>query len=105
MKLVTNIIGYVGGSILAIQNVPLVLRIWNRRSTGDLSYHTLAYFIIGGTMTIVYGVLINAPPIYATLAFSLMTNVVILVMKVIFDKTRQDEELLRRRHAQLGEGF
>lgn len=84
-KLVSDIIGYVGGSILAIQNIPLLLRIWKRKSTGDLSYHTLAFFIIGGTLTIIYGVMISAPPIYATLTFSLTTNVIVLGLKITFD--------------------
>lgn len=94
-KLVTDIIGYVGGSILAIQNIPLLIRIWKRRSTGDLSYHTLAFFIIGGVLTIVYGIMIRAPPIYATLAFSLSTNVTILILKIMFDQENRKKQMVQ----------
>jgi MtN3 and saliva related transmembrane protein len=84
-KLATDIIGYVGGSMLAIHNVPLLVKIWKTRSTQDLSYTALCIFIIGSILTIIYGILIQAPPVYGTIVFSLGTNIVVLVMKLFFE--------------------
>jgi uncharacterized protein with PQ loop repeat len=85
-KLYIDILGYVGGGVLAVQNIPLLVRIYKRRSTGDLSYHTLGFFLFGGATTIAYGALIRAPPIYATLALSWTVNFIILMLKIQYDK-------------------
>lgn len=86
MKLVANLIGYIGGCMLAVQNLPLLARIYKRKSAGDLSYHTIGYFLTGGGLTIAYGVLISAPPIYATLAFSWLVNLTVLCLKIKYDR-------------------
>lgn len=79
------IIGYIGGSILAVQLIPQIVKVIRRKSAKDLSYVTLCLYIIGGTLTIVYGILIDQPPIFATVSFSLTCNVSLLLMKLLFD--------------------
>lgn len=85
MTLTSDILGYVGGGILAIQHVPLTWRIWKRRTTDDLSYLTLMFFGIGAVLTIIYAIMIHAIPLYATITFSLFMNLIVLCMKIYFD--------------------
>lgn len=77
-----RIIGYVGCSLMSIQGVPQIWRVYKNKSASDLSYLTLALGCIGGGITVAYGVLINEPPIYATVSFTLLMNIIVLVLKI-----------------------
>ena len=82
----STILGYLGGGILCVQSVPQVIKVWRSRSAKDISYISLLTYLIGGSLTIAYGVLIGQPPIYATLAFSMTTVSTLLCSKVYFER-------------------
>lgn len=83
-----QVLGYLGGCILAVQAVPQVVKVVQRRSAKDLSYMTIAFVLLGGSLTVAYGVLINEPPVFATVSFTVFMNMVLLFLKVYFDHTR-----------------
>jgi MtN3 and saliva related transmembrane protein len=79
-----RILGYVGCSLLSLQAVPQVWRIYKNKSAKDLSYATLGVSSVGCGLTIAYGVLIGEPPIYATVSFSMFMNAVVFALKVLY---------------------
>lgn len=81
----TDIIGYIGGGILSVQNVPQLVRIMKRKSAKDLSYSMLGLFFIGAGLTIAYGVEIGAVPLFAPLCFSVFVNILITCAKMYYD--------------------
>lgn len=89
-----DIIGYVGGAILSIQNIPQLVRIIRRRSAKDLSYTMLALFFLGSTLTIVYGINIGAVPLFAPLCFSVFVNVLIASVKLYFDSRAVEQDTI-----------
>lgn len=82
---VSDILGYLGGSILAIQLVPQIYKVWKRKSASDISYGTLFLNIIGGSMVTAYGLLIHQPPVYATVICSVSCNVTLLITKCMLE--------------------
>lgn len=83
-------LGYLGCSIMSLQGVPQVWRVYKTKSTKDLSYATIAMSAIGGALTIVYGVLIEEPPIYATVSFTMCMNAMLLAFKLHYDPKALD---------------
>lgn len=84
MTLVSKILGYIGCSIMAVQGLPQLWRVYQKKSAADLSYTTLSIGCIGGGITISYGVLINEPPLYVSVGFSTVVNVLIIMMKAMY---------------------
>ena len=84
MELV-SIIGYTGGIILSFQSLPQVFKVWSTKSAKDLSYASLLTYLMGGSLTVTYGVLINQPPIYAPLVFSMINICNLLLSKFYFE--------------------
>lgn len=78
-------LGYLGCSIMSLQGVPQIWRMYKTKSTKDISYSTIALSCVGGALTIVYGVLIQEPPIYATVSFTMCMNAMLLVLKCRYD--------------------
>lgn len=77
-----NIIGFAAATLTTSAFLPQVLKIWHSRSTKDLSLPTLVTFIVGITLWLVYGLLVNANPIIIANVITLMLNLIILGFKL-----------------------
>jgi MtN3 and saliva related transmembrane protein len=80
-----SIFGYIGGSILAVQLIPQIIKVCRMKSAENLSFLTLFLNITGGSMVIYYGIMISQPPVYATVICSLSCNIILLICKCILD--------------------
>lgn len=82
MSLATAI-GYVAGFLTTLAFLPQVIKAWRTRSTEDLSIVMLCSFSGGVGLWIVYGILLQEPPI---ILFNVITLALALVLISI--KTR-----------------
>jgi MtN3 and saliva related transmembrane protein len=78
----TNILGFTAATLTTFAFLPQVLHVWRSQSTKDISLPMLVTFIAGITLWLVYGLLVNAAPIYIANAITLMLNLVILRFKL-----------------------
>ena len=78
----TNTLGFMAASLTTIAFLPQVIQVWRSRSTKDISLPMLVTFIAGITLWLIYGLLVNAAPIYLANAITLMLNLVILRFKL-----------------------
>ncbi len=69
---------------MAIQSLPQLLKVYQNKSAADLSYTTLVIGCIGGGITIAYGVLINEPPLYVSVSFSMVVNITVVILKIVY---------------------
>lgn len=76
-----KLLGYIGCSVMSLQGVPQVWRVIQTKSGTDLSYTTLLMGCAGGACTIAYGIMINEPPIYATVSFTVALNILLIGLK------------------------
>lgn len=77
-----DILGFSAGVITTLAFVPQVLKTWKSRSTNDLSLLWLLSFGIGVGMWLVYGFLLNSPPIIAANGATLVLVGVLLAVKI-----------------------
>jgi MtN3 and saliva related transmembrane protein len=84
---VTELLGFLAGTLTTISFVPQVFKAWRTKRCDDLSWGMLVAFSTGVSLWLIYGVQIWAPPIIAANAVTLALLIVIMVLKIKY-KTR-----------------
>ncbi len=78
----TNILGFMAASLTTFAFLPQVVQVWRSRSTKDISLPMLVTFIAGITLWLIYGLMVNAAPIYIANGITLILNLTILRFKL-----------------------
>ena len=81
----TIVLGYFAGFLTTISFVAQVVKTWKSRSASDLSLGMFSIFSVGVMCWLVYGFLLQEPPIIFWNAVTLVLVLAILVMKLKFD--------------------
>ena len=76
-------IGYVAGALTTIAFLPQVLKAWRSRSVEDLSLAMLLIFAVGVGLWIVYGALLDEPPIVLFNAITFALAQILLYFKLV----------------------
>ncbi len=77
-----DILGYTGGSMMALRSVADVYN--EIKQTNNVS-HTLQILtnLMGSSLFMTYGIIINNEPIYSTVAITIVNNMITLIIKMI----------------------
>jgi len=81
-----DLLGLVAGSLTTISFVPQVLKIWRTRSGQDVSFGMFILFSLGVLLWLVYGLALGAVPIIVANAATLILALVVLALKLRFDR-------------------
>ena len=81
----TIMMGYFAGFLTTISFLPQVVKTWKSRSASDLSLGMFSVFSVGVMFWLIYGFLIQEPPIIFWNSVTLALVLAILVMKLKFD--------------------
>lgn len=80
-----ELFGYIGGSILAFQHIPQIVKIWYNRSAHDLSSAFICFNILGLILMLVYAISTEDYPIAIPVGFSLVFSIVLGMSKSYID--------------------
>ena len=90
----SEIFGIAAATLSTIAFLPQVIKTWNTRSAGDVSYALLLTFSTGCLCWVIYGYQVEAIPVMIANSFTLGLNLTILAMKIVFknnsDNTRAE---------------
>jgi MtN3 and saliva related transmembrane protein len=92
-------IGFTAGTLTALAFLPQVIKTWQTRSAGDLSYGMLLAQSLGVALWIFYGLSIRSGPVIMSNSVTLTLTLVLLGCKVAFGRTDND---LARTHWSAG---
>lgn len=81
----THLFGYLAGFLTTVSFIPQVLKTWKSKSASDLSIGMFSIFSTGVMLWLVYGFLINEPPMILWNSVTLVLVLAILIMKYKFD--------------------
>jgi S-adenosylmethionine/arginine decarboxylase-like enzyme/uncharacterized protein with PQ loop repeat len=81
----TEVLGYVGGIVLAVALIPQVVHTYKTQSTSDISYGWQTIYITGLVLNYVYFVLLSATAAWVTLTIELFFALFLLAMKLKLD--------------------
>ncbi len=82
MEYLSSIIGYTAATLTTVSFVPQVMKVWQSKSTKDVSLGMYAFFTLGVAMWLVYGLLVSAWPVVIANAITLLLAGAVLVMKL-----------------------
>lgn len=74
-------LGYVAGFLTTLAFLPQVIKAWRTQSTDDLSWLMLGSFACGVSLWVVYGIMLEEPPIILFNAITLGLTVVLATIK------------------------
>ena len=80
-----EILGYVGGVVLAVALLPQVIKSYNEGSTSDFSYAWQLIYIVGLWLNFAYFIMVNAVAAWVTLIFELAFAHFLLFLKIRLD--------------------
>ena len=81
----TTMVGFLAGFLTTISFLPQVVKIWKSRAASDLSLGMFSVFSVGVVFWLVYGFLIQEPPLIFWNTVTLVLVLAILTMKLKFD--------------------
>ena len=81
----TTVVGFFAGFLTTISFLPQVVKTWKTRSASDLSLGMFSVFSVGVLFWLVYGFLIQEPPMIIWNSVTLILVLAILVMKLKID--------------------
>ena len=79
---VHNLVGYVAGLLTTMAFVPQALKTFRDRKTQDISLGMYIMFCAGVVLWLVYGVMIEAPPVIMSNIITIVLSGAILVLKI-----------------------
>lgn len=79
-------IGLVAGFLTSVAVIPQVVRTWRTRHARDISIWQPLILITGMLLWFLYGVLLRDLPLIAANAFSIACYLLLLGMKIVFDR-------------------
>jgi len=84
--IIFDTIGILGGVIFTIMNIPQIVQIVKTKSSKDLSYITITFYIVGTFMIITYGVYFDLFAVYIPCCLELVIEFILLGLKCFYDK-------------------
>ncbi len=81
--------GYIAAFLTTIAFLPQVLRTYRTRSAEDVSFLMLLLFISGLVFWIVYGFQLHSLPVLVANVITLIFNISILLMKLLYTERKQ----------------
>lgn len=79
-----TLLGLVAGTFTTLAFLPQVIRVWRRRSASDLSFLTLAVFVSGVALWVVYAWQISDIPMLLANAVTLVLTATLCGFKIYF---------------------
>lgn len=76
-----DILGYVAATLTTLSFLPQVIKVWQTRSTKDLSLTTLVALNVGIFLWLIYGLVLGAMPVIVANGVTLILTLTMLFFK------------------------
>ncbi|MFO0697922.1 MAG: SemiSWEET transporter [Nitrospira sp.] len=81
MDVVTTL-GLIAGTLTTIAFIPQIVKAWQSKSTGDLSWGMVTTFSTGVLLWLIYGIWIDSLPVILANAVTLLLQAGIIALKI-----------------------
>lgn len=75
-------LGLIAGTLTTIAFIPQIVKAWQSKSTGDLSWGMVTTFSTGVLLWLIYGIWIDSLPVILANAITLLLQVGIISLKI-----------------------
>ena len=88
-----DICGYTAGILFASGFIPQVYKSYKTKNMDDISYAWQFIFLVGVILGIIYSVHKNLPPIYLCSSVELVFMIILIYMKVYYEKCENEKDI------------
>lgn len=81
-----DLLGLTAGFLTSVAVLPQVVRTWKRKQAHDISIWQPLILITGMSLWLAYGIVLNDTPLIAANTFSIVCYLVLLAIKIIYDR-------------------
>lgn len=78
-------VGIIGGFVSCSAIIPQIYKSYKLQATKDLSWSMFGVFYVGVLLNLIFGFMIAHPAVYLTAVYSLMTNSLLLWLKIYYE--------------------
>jgi MtN3 and saliva related transmembrane protein len=75
-------LGLIAGTLTTIAFIPQIVKAWQSKSTGDLSWGMVTTFSMGVLLWLIYGIWIDSLPVILANAVTLLLQCGIIALKI-----------------------
>ncbi len=83
--MITTVFGYLAAACTTISFIPQAVKVYRTKSAKDISLGMFSLMTAGVLFWLIYGIMLNSPPIIVANAVTLFLSLYILVMKIKLD--------------------
>jgi MtN3 and saliva related transmembrane protein len=76
---ILSILATISGSLMALASLPQIYKIYKRKSAKDISALSYSFFVIGGTIWLLYGIQLNSFAIILSNSLSILSSISVLL--------------------------
>lgn len=80
-KLLTDLVGYTAAALGTCVFLPQVIKSWQTKRTKNVSFLSFLLLSIGAVLWVIYGLLINATPVFVVNGIILVLSMCMLILK------------------------
>jgi len=84
--MIENIIGFTAGVLMSISALPQLFKSYRTKKVGDISFAMLLIIMAALILWIIYAIMIGSWPIILMDSFGFCANMVLIVMKMKYNK-------------------
>lgn len=80
-----DVLGFIAATLTTVAFLPQLLKTWQTKSAGDVSFLMLSTFSIGVFLWLFYGIFIQSWPVIVANFLTLIFNLLILSLKIRYE--------------------
>lgn len=80
-----DVLGFIAATLTTLAFLPQLLKTWQTKSAGDVSFLMLSTFSIGVFLWLLYGMFIQSWPVIVANFLTLIFNLLILSLKIRYE--------------------
>ncbi|OKH30082.1 hypothetical protein NIES2119_31555 [[Phormidium ambiguum] IAM M-71] len=80
-----DVLGFIAATLTTLAFLPQLLKTWQTKSAGDVSFLMLSSFSIGVFLWLLYGMFIQSWPVIVANFLTLIFNLLILSLKIRYE--------------------
>jgi MtN3 and saliva related transmembrane protein len=85
----TDLIGIIAGTLVLSSFISQLLKVYKTRRMLDVSIYIMALIASGMSLRVIYGIIRKDPVIIGTNASGFILNIILMILKLKFDKLHQ----------------
>jgi len=88
------ILAAISGSVMTFASLPQIYKIYKRKSAKDISAISYSFYVLGGTIWLLYGIELNSYAVILSNSLSVATSIPVLIGYFLYG--RENKKVIKK---------